>query len=71
MKGEMVVERVIRLENKELERAYNAYFAKINEVRQLLDRMENAFALVNRINLIVGSLGSFRRYFLHVGFPDN
>jgi hypothetical protein len=35
------------------------------------DKMENVDALVNRINLIIGSLGSFRRYFLHVGFQDN
>ena len=33
--------------------------------------MENVDALVNRINLIIGSLPAFRRYFLHVGFKDN
>jgi hypothetical protein len=33
--------------------------------------MENIDALVNRINLIIGSMDSFRRYFLHVGFQDN
>ena len=33
--------------------------------------MGDVHALVNRINLIIGSLGSFRRYFLHVGFQDN
>ena len=32
--------------------------------------MENVDALVNRINLIIGSMGSFRRYFLHVGFNE-
>ena len=33
--------------------------------------MEDVAALVNRINLIIGSMTSFRRYFLHVGFQDN
>ena len=33
--------------------------------------MEDVEALVNRINLIIGSLPAFRRYFLHVGFKDN
>ena len=37
------MERVIRLENKELERAYSAYFMKIKEVRKLLDGMEKVF----------------------------
>jgi hypothetical protein len=35
------------------------------------EKMENVDALVNKINLIIGSLGSFRRYFLHVGFENN
>ena len=35
------------------------------------EKMEDVNALVNRINLIIGSMESFRRYFLHVGFPDN
>jgi hypothetical protein len=34
-------------------------------------QMADVGALVNRINLIIGSLESFRRYFLHVGFQDN
>jgi hypothetical protein len=33
--------------------------------------MADVGALVNRINLIIGSMASFRRYFLHVGFQDN
>jgi hypothetical protein len=33
--------------------------------------MVDVQSLVNRINLIIGSIPSFRRYFLHVGFPDN
>ena len=33
--------------------------------------MADVNSLVNRINLIVGSLPSFRQYFLNVGFPDN
>jgi hypothetical protein len=33
--------------------------------------MEDVNALENKINFIVGSMASFRRYFLHVGFPDN
>jgi hypothetical protein len=33
--------------------------------------METVDDLVNRINLIIGSIASFRRYFLHVGFQDN
>lgn len=33
--------------------------------------MESVNDLVNRINLIIGSIASFRRYFLHVGFQDN
>ena len=35
------------------------------------DKMEDVTALENRLNLIIGSLDSFRRYFLHVGFLDN
>lgn len=35
------------------------------------DKMENVTALENRLNLIIGSLDMFRRYFLHVGFLDN
>jgi hypothetical protein len=35
------------------------------------EAMEDVAALVNRINLIIGSMASFRRYFLHVGFQDN
>ncbi len=27
--------------------------------------------LVNKINTIIGGLPLFKRYFLHVGFPDN
>lgn len=33
--------------------------------------MENVDDLVNRIDLIIAGLPSFRRYFLHVGFQDN
>lgn len=33
--------------------------------------LEDANALVNKINLIIASMGSFCRYFLHVGFQDN
>ncbi|KAL7451696.1 hypothetical protein ACHAWC_003509 [Mediolabrus comicus] len=35
------------------------------------DKMEDVTALENRLNLIIGSLDLFRRYFLHVGFLDN
>jgi hypothetical protein len=33
--------------------------------------MESIDDLVNNINLIIGGMPSFRRYFLHVCFPDN
>jgi len=33
--------------------------------------LEDANDLTNKINLIMASMGSFRRYFLHVGFQDN
>ena len=33
--------------------------------------VDTVFDLVNKINTIVGGLPSFKRYFLHVGFPDN
>jgi hypothetical protein len=33
--------------------------------------VDDKFALVNKINQIIGSIPSFKQYFLHVGFPDN
>jgi hypothetical protein len=33
--------------------------------------MADVDALVNMINLIIGSMASFRMYFLHVSFQDN
>eukprot|EP00956_Cyclotella_meneghiniana_P016421 scaffold25924_cov69-Cyclotella_meneghiniana.AAC.4 len=33
--------------------------------------LEDANDLTNKTNLIIASMGSFRRYFLHVGFQDN
>jgi hypothetical protein len=33
--------------------------------------VENEYGLVNKINNIIGSIPSFKRYFIHVGFPDN
>jgi hypothetical protein len=33
--------------------------------------VDTVFDLVNKINTIIGGLPSFKRYFLHVGFPDN
>jgi len=47
-----------------------------NTIHTLLEvddgtRIEDVNFLVNRINLIIGSMPSFRRYFLNVGFPDN
>jgi hypothetical protein len=36
-----------------------------------IDWVDNVFHLVNKINVIIGGMPSFKRYFLHVGFPDN
>jgi hypothetical protein len=33
--------------------------------------VDTVFDLVNKINTIVGNMPSFKRYFFHVGFPDN
>ena len=33
--------------------------------------VDTVFDLVNKINKIVGNMPSFKRYFIHVGFPDN
>ena len=33
--------------------------------------VEDVAQLVNKINLIIGDMLSFKRYFVHVGFPDN
>jgi hypothetical protein len=33
--------------------------------------VDTVFDLVNKINIIVGNMTSFKRYFIHVGFPDN
>jgi len=33
--------------------------------------VDTVFDLVNKINTIIGGLPLFKRYFLHVGFPDN
>jgi hypothetical protein len=33
--------------------------------------VDTVFDLVNKINTIVGNMPSFKRYFIHVGFPDN
>ena len=36
-----------------------------------INGVDNVFQLVNKINVIIGGMPSFKRYFLHVGFPDN
>jgi hypothetical protein len=33
--------------------------------------VDDKFALVNKINNIIGLIPSFKQYFLHIGFPDN
>jgi hypothetical protein len=33
--------------------------------------VDDEFALLNKINNIIGSIPSFKQYFLHIGFPDN
>jgi hypothetical protein len=33
--------------------------------------VDDEFALVNKINNIIGLIPSFKQYFLHAGFPDN
>ena len=33
--------------------------------------VDNVFSLVNKINVIIGGMPLFKRYFLHVGFQDN
>ena len=36
-----------------------------------INGVDNVFQLVNKINVIIGGMPSFKRYFLHMGFPDN
>jgi hypothetical protein len=36
-----------------------------------INGVDNVFQLVNKINVIIGGMPSFKSYFLHVGFPDN
>jgi hypothetical protein len=36
-----------------------------------INGVDNVFQLVNKINVIIGGMPSLKRYFLHVGFPDN
>jgi len=36
-----------------------------------INGVDNVFQLVNKINVIVGGMHSFKRSFLHVDFPDN
>ncbi len=36
-----------------------------------INGVDNVFQLVNKINVIIGGMPSFKRYFLHVGFLDN
>lgn len=36
-----------------------------------INGVNSVFQLVNKINVIIGGMPSFKRYFLHVGFPDN
>jgi hypothetical protein len=33
--------------------------------------IDTVFDMVNKIHTIVGQMPSFKRYFIHVGFPDN
>ena len=33
--------------------------------------VDTVFNMVNKIHTIVGEMPSFKRYFIHVGFPDN
>jgi len=33
--------------------------------------VDNELALSNKIDTIIGSIPSYKKYFLHVGFPDN
>jgi hypothetical protein len=36
-----------------------------------INGVDSVFQLVNKINVIIGGMPSFKRYFLHLGFPDN
>jgi len=36
-----------------------------------INGVDSVFQLVNKINVIIGGMPSFKRYVLHVGFPDN
>ena len=36
-----------------------------------INEVNNVFQLVNKINVIVGGMHTFKRSFLHVDFPDN
>jgi hypothetical protein len=33
--------------------------------------VDNVLELVNKMNAIIGDMPSFKRYFIHIGFPDN
>ena len=36
-----------------------------------VNRVGNVFALVNKINTIIGGIPFLKHYFIHVGFLDN
>ncbi len=41
------------------------------ELQMEINGLDSVFQLVHRINVIIGGMPSFKRYFIHVGFPDN
>jgi hypothetical protein len=41
------------------------------ELQMEINGVDSVFQLVHRINVIIGGMPSFKRYFIHVGFPDN
>ena len=47
------------------------YGAHSNLGTDIYAGVDTVFDMVNKIHTIVGEMPSFKRYFIHVGFPDN
>ena len=54
--------------NGAIEYAFNTLQTRL---QMEINGVDNVFQLVNKIDVIIGGMPSFKRYFLHVDFPDN
>lgn len=50
-----------------IEYVFNTIHTKLQQRYQQISTMDE---LVNRVNLIIGEFETFKKYFVHVGFPD-